>query len=56
MPGYVSKNMEWAAIPFTVGQFIVCHKGQQVHLAKDYDDAIAYIQKHDKPKRKRKKS
>lgn len=42
--GYVSKNMEWAAIPWGK-KFIIVHKGQQVHTAKNYKTAVSYIQK-----------
>lgn len=42
--GYVSKNMEWAAIPWGK-KFIIVHKGQQVHTANNYKSAVSYIQK-----------
>ncbi len=42
--GYVSKNMEWAAIPWGK-KFIIVHKGQQVHTANNYKTAVSYIQK-----------
>lgn len=42
--GYISKDKDWAAVPFGK-QFIILHKGQQVHLAKNYKDAKSYIQK-----------
>jgi hypothetical protein len=46
--------MEWAAIPYADGQFIVCHKGQQVKWCKDYNTAVTFIQKYNKPKRRKK--
>ena len=42
--GYVTKNGEWAAVPWG-NKFIIIHKGQQLHTAKDYKSAKAYIQK-----------
>lgn len=42
--GYVSKNMEWAAIPWGK-KFIIVYKGQQVYTANNYKSAVSYIQK-----------
>lgn len=42
--GYVSKNLEWAAIPCG-SKFIIVYKGQQVHTANNYRTAKSYIQK-----------
>lgn len=42
--GYVSKNGEWAAVPWGK-KFIIIHKGQQVHTANNYKSAKTYIQK-----------
>lgn len=42
--GYVSKNGEWAAIPWGK-KFIIVYKGQQVHTANNYKSAKSYIQK-----------
>ena len=42
--GYVSKNMEWAALPWGK-KFIIVYKGQQVHTANNYKSAVSYIQK-----------
>ena len=45
--GFVSKDMEWAAIPWGK-KFIIVHKGQQVHTANNYKTAVSYIQKEAK--------
>ena len=50
--GYLSKDNTWAAVPFG-DQFIILHKGKQVHLAKDYKDAKAYIEKKIKATKKK---
>jgi hypothetical protein len=42
--GYVSKNGEWAAVPWGK-KFVILHKGQQVHTANNYKSAKTYIQK-----------
>lgn len=42
--GFVSKNGEWAAIPWGK-KFIIVYKGQQVHTANNYKTAKSYIQK-----------
>ena len=42
--GFVSKNGEWAAIPWGK-KFIIVHKGQQVHTCNNYKSAKTYIQK-----------
>jgi len=42
--GYVTKNGEWAAIPWGK-KFIIVHKGQQVHTCNNYKSAKTYIQK-----------
>ena len=42
--GYVSKDGEWAALPWGK-KFIIVHKGQQVHTANNYKTAKSYIQK-----------
>lgn len=49
--GYVSKNMEWAAIPWGK-KFIIVYKGQQVHTANNYKSAVSYIQKEVKASKK----
>lgn len=51
--GYVSKDMEWAAIPWTGNKFIIVHKGQQVHTANNYKSAVSYIQKEAKALKKK---
>ena len=43
--GYVTKDMEWAAIPWTGKKFIIIHNGQQVHTANNYKTARSYIAK-----------
>jgi hypothetical protein len=45
--GFVSKNGEWAAIPWGK-KFIIVHKGQQVHTCNNYKSAKTYIQKTEK--------
>lgn len=50
--GYLSPDKNWAAVPFGT-QFIILNKGNQVHLAKNYEDAKAYIQKKIKAKKKK---
>ena len=42
--GYVSKDGEWAALPWGK-KFIIVYKGQQVHTANNYKSAKSYIQK-----------
>ena len=42
--GYVTKDLEWAAVPFGK-KFIIIHKGQQVHTANNYKAARTYITK-----------
>jgi prefoldin subunit 5 len=50
--GYVSKDMEWAAVP--CGQkFIIVHKGQQVHTSNSYEEARDYINKKIKTSKKK---
>lgn len=53
--GYVSKNMEWAAIPWTGNKFIIVHKGQQVHTSNSYRTAVSYIEKEVKALKKKTK-
>lgn len=50
--GYLSQDKAWAAVPFG-DQFIILHKGEQTHLAKNYQDAKAYIQKRIKTKKRK---
>lgn len=49
--GYVSKDMEWAAIPCGK-KFIIVYKGQQVHTANNYNSAVTYIKKQVKQSKK----
>ncbi len=42
--GYVTKNGEWAAVPWGK-KFVILHNGQQVHTANNYKSAKTYIQK-----------
>jgi hypothetical protein len=42
--GYMTKNGEWAAVPWG-SKFVIIHQGQQVHTARTYDTAKSYIQK-----------
>jgi len=50
--GYVTKDLEWAAIPWGK-KFIIVHKGQQVHTSNNYKDAKTYIEKQVKTSRKK---
>lgn len=50
--GFVSKDMEWAAIPCG-DKFIIVYKGQQVHTANNYKTAKSYIDKQVKVSRKK---
>ncbi len=51
-PGYVTKNGEWAAVPFGKTKFMIIHNGQQVHVSNSIQTAKDYIQKHIKVKNK----
>ncbi len=42
--GYVTKDLEWAAVPCG-NKFVIIHGGQQVHTANNYKTAVSYIQK-----------
>jgi ABC-type uncharacterized transport system ATPase component len=42
--GYVSRNLEWAAVPYGK-KFVILHNGKQVHTANNYKTAKSYIQK-----------
>jgi uncharacterized UBP type Zn finger protein len=42
--GYVTKDGEWAAVPWGK-KFVILHKGQQVHTANNYKTAKNFIQK-----------
>lgn len=48
--GYVTKDGEWAAVPWTGTKFIIIHKGQQIHTASNYKTAVSYIKKASKGK------
>lgn len=50
--GYISKDMEWAAVPCGT-KFIIVHKGQQVHTTNNYKTAKTYIEKQIKMSRKK---
>lgn len=43
--GYVTKDGQWAAIPYTKSQYIIIHNGEQVHLARTLTTAKSYIAK-----------
>jgi len=51
-PGYVTKDGEWAAVPFNKKQFIIIHGGHQVHKCNSIQTAKSYIQKQIKSKNK----
>lgn len=42
--GYVTKNLEWAAVPCGK-KYVILHQGKQVHTANNYKTAKSYIQK-----------
>ena len=42
--GYVTKNLEWVAVPCGK-KFIILHNGKQVHTSNNYKTARSYIQK-----------
>ena len=42
MDGYVSTNQEWAAIPYG-REYMILHRGFQVHHVKTLREAIDYI-------------
>jgi effector-binding domain-containing protein len=52
--GYVTKDMEWAAVPCGK-KFIIIHKGQQVHVSNNYKSAVSYIEKEVKALKKKTK-
>ena len=52
--GFVSNDGMWAAVPWagnTKG-FCIIHSGKQVHSAKTYKQALAYIKRESKIKKK----
>ena len=52
--GYVTNDGIWAAVPWagnTKG-FCIIHNGKQVHSVKTYKQALAYIKKESKIKKK----
>lgn len=51
--GYVTSNLEWAAVPYG-SNFVIVHKGAQVHTTRTLQDAKDYIAKKSKVKRTRK--
>ena len=50
--GYVTKDLEWAAVSYG-NKYVIVHNGQQVHTSNSYTDAKAYIEKQVKTKRKK---
>ena len=42
--GYVSRNLEWAAVPYGK-KFVILHNGKQVHTANNYKTAKSFIAK-----------
>jgi len=51
--GYVTKDLEWAAVPWMKNKFIILHQGQQVHTANNYKTAVSYIDKEVKALKKK---
>lgn len=41
--GYVTTNGEFAAIPYTKGQFVILHNGFQIRTCKNIDTAKKFI-------------
>ena len=52
--GYVTNDGMWAAIPWSGDRkgFAIIHNGKQVHSVKTYKQALAYIKKESKIKKK----
>ena len=52
--GFVSKDGMWAAVPWAGKKkgFCIIHNGNQVHSVKTYKQALDYIKKHSKIKKK----
>jgi len=52
--GYVTNDGMWAAIPWAGNKkgFAIIHNGRQVHDVKTYKQALAYIKKESKIKKK----
>ena len=45
--GYVNKDGTWAAVPVMGSDTKLCiiHNGEQMHIARNYKDAMSYIKK-----------
>ena len=42
--GYITEDEKWAAIPLSgTKKYVIINNGQQVHVAKNYPSAKAYI-------------
>ena len=52
--GFVSNDGMWAAVPWAGKKkgFCIIHNGNQVHSVKTYKQALDYIKKHSKIKKK----
>ena len=52
--GFVSNDGMWAAAPWAgnIKGFCIIHNGKQVHSVKTYKQALAYIKKESKIKKK----
>jgi len=52
--GYVTNDGMWAAVPWAgkTRGFCIIHNGKQVHSVKTYKQALAYIKKESKIKKK----
>ena len=52
--GFVSNDGMWAAVPWSGDRkgFAIIHNGRQVHDVKTYKQALAYIKKESKIKKK----
>ncbi len=49
-PQYISKNGEYAAVPFIDGKYCVIGGGKQLKWCKDFDSAVSHIRKLTKVK------
>ncbi len=46
--GFCTDNEEWCAVPYTKGQFIIIHQGQQVRLCRTLQTAQNFIESKNK--------
>lgn len=53
--GYVTKDGLWAAVPYGTN-FVIIHKGKQVHTENSFENAKSYILKKQKQTPRKRKS